>query len=123
MDTGHGPDARRSRALTMADQLSWLDQRAARDRALGVVERPSWQPLALGVVRSLAVSGAPFTSDAVWHELDAQGIARPSEPRAMGAVLMYAVRQRWIVKTGRYVTAHDPASRNHARPQAEYRGR
>ena len=107
----------------MAEQLTLLGQREARDRALARVERPAWQSFALRAIRYLAADGGPFTSNDVWTMLDAWAIPRPIEPRAMGAAMNYARRHHWIVATGAYRVARDPASRNHARPQAEYRGR
>lgn len=91
---------------------------AARDAALDLVELGApadWLTDAQGVVNALAASGEPFSADDVWAKVGA-----PPEPRALGAVMVFAARQGWIRKTGLYRPSTRPAA--HARPIAEWVG-
>lgn len=69
----------------------------------------SWQEAAEAVVLRLARDRDEFTSDDIW----ATGLAKPAEPRALGAVMNRLARAHSIVKTGRYVKTSQ-ASRNNA---------
>lgn len=94
------------------------DATAARDAALAIVEAAApgvWLDLARHTIRTLAATGEPFTSDAVWER-----IGQPPEPRALGAVMRGLARDGVIVSTGTY----HPSQRvqNHCRPVAVWRG-
>ena len=103
-------------------QSLFEDRRAAaieaRDQALDNVERgapPVWLDQAEVIVRSLARSHEPFSTDDVWDYL-----AVPPEPRAMGAVINRLSRQGVIRKTGRYIQSS--RRENHARPVCQWVG-
>lgn len=55
-----------------------------------------WLRQAQAVVRDLAAAGAPFTTDDVWQRLPP-----PPEPRAIGAVVLWAAQGGLIVNTHR----------------------
>lgn len=58
-----------------------------------------------------------FSSDDVWGLLKAHNT---HEPRAMGAIMQQAVRDGWIVSTGKYEPSTRPES--HRRPVLIWRG-
>lgn len=68
------------------------------------------------VVRALADTGDPFTTDDVWRDVG----DCPGDPRALGAVVLRLARAGVISKTGVYV----PSTRVgcHARPIPVWRG-
>jgi hypothetical protein len=98
------------------------DQRVARAAAIAAVEQASiiWRGLARNALLEVALSEGDLTSDDVWRLLHEQGVPDPSEPRAMGPVMLAAVRDRWIAPTDRVRIADYPASPNHRRPQRVY---
>ena len=74
-----------------AKQLSLLDGRGLRDQALERVEAaapPDWNDRALEAVFQAALRWSYFASDDVWR----LGLEKPREPRAMGPVMMRAVK-------------------------------
>lgn len=94
-----------------------------RDEALDQVERnadPVWLAKAELAVASLAQTGADFTTDDAWAALDRDGVERPREPRAMGAVFNNARRSGLIEPTGVWVQS--ASSVNHARDLRVWRG-
>lgn len=60
-----------------------------------------WADSAYLAVVMLAVQRPYITSDDVWERLDALGKARPDEPRAMGAVMRRAVKEKALATTDR----------------------
>lgn len=68
-----------------------------------------WAAEAEAVVLRLAAEKPTFTSDDIW----AAGLSRPSEPRALGAVLNRLARLGRIYPSGRYVKTTQ-ASRHRA---------
>lgn len=68
-----------------------------------------WLRQAQAVVRELAAAGAEFTTDDVWKRLPP-----PPEPRAIGAVVLWAAQGGLIVNTHRTKTSH--RSECHGRP-------
>lgn len=99
------------------------DQRAARDEAIEAVADRSatWRSFALRALLQAARQLDELTSDDVWRILNRQGIPAPTEPRAMGPIMLAGVRRGWLARTGRTRIADHPASPNHMRPQAVYR--
>lgn len=98
------------------------NQEVARDNAIARVEinSPAWRSFARRALRDAAVSNEDLTSDDVWRVLHMHKIPGPSEPRAMGPVMLNGVRDRWIVTTNSVRISSDPASPNHKRPQRVY---
>jgi hypothetical protein len=78
----------------MKEQLDLFDAKggiADRDEAIERVNAnadPEWKRHANIIVRELAQTRQPFTTDAVWRELIVRGIEGPHEPRAMGAIMI-----------------------------------
>jgi hypothetical protein len=77
---------------------------AARDEAIERVD--DWADLLWKIEAGRALDDLlririEFTTDALWAMLDARGVPRPRESRAMGAVLNRAARAGRIVNTGR----------------------
>lgn len=93
--TGHGFDVQAVRDV--------------RDEAISRVEAPAapWVAVALDTLRRLAVRHATLTSDDVWAELDREGVPRPGEGRAMGAVMKRAMKEGLIVPAG-FTQGTDP---------------
>lgn len=88
------------------------EARRARDAAIaaaGAGAPEAWVGNARRVVRQLAAAGREFTSDDVWRVLP-----QPPEPRALGAVMTWAVDQQLVVPTDRTVPSTRPEC--HARP-------
>lgn len=99
------------------------DQRLARDESIAQAEQASaaWRSFAKRALRDVAVIQEDLTSDDVWRVLHHHKIQDPSEPRAMGPVMLAGVSDNWIAATGSIRIADDPASPNHKRPQRVYR--
>ncbi len=51
---------------------------------------PEWKDAAYAAVQSVARRLPEFTTDDVWQVLDADGVARPHEPAAMGCIMRKA---------------------------------
>ncbi len=86
--------------------------RLAKERAIAGVAAgapEAWVTEARKVVRELAAAGADFTTDDVW-----QLVPLPPEPRAMGAVMVWAETAGLVVPTGRTMPSTRPEC--HARP-------
>lgn len=85
----------------------------ARDAALAAVESTTpdtWKDAARRAVWHLACTRATFNADDVWEELERRNVPAPPEPRALGPVLMRALRANAIRDTGRMT----PSRRRHA---------
>lgn len=104
-------------------QLSFETEQIARDQAIERVATASadWRSFAMRALRDACVANWEITSDDVWHVLADRGIPSPGEPRAMGPVMVDAVKKGWVSPTDRVRSSADPATRNHARPQRVYR--
>ena len=91
--------------------------RSARDEAIERVAEASgdWQDVALEAVYQVALSKPLFASDDIW----ATGLEKPREPRAMGPVMMRAVRLGYCEATDR--TVPSSSVMQHARPLRLYR--
>ena len=93
---------------------------AAKDAAIDRVDHHAserWKGRAKEAVAALALTCRFFTTDDVWNRLD--GVTT-HEPRAMGAVMVWAMKQNLIRKTGRYVKSMRPEC--HRRPIVQYVG-
>ena len=96
-----------------------MQAKAERDAALDQVEDNAdarWKLEAERIVIELARTGRHFTSDDVMDALARLDVTT-HEPRALGPVMLKAVRQEWIHKTG-----YTASRRRHASPIAEYVG-
>ena len=98
------------------------DQTQARDASIVAVAAASipWRTMADRALRDAAVSRRSLTSDDVWKILKAKRIPAPSEPRAMGPVMMAGVRSDLILQTDQTRISSDPSTPNHNRPQRVY---
>lgn len=96
----------------LADLPLWgraakLEQaRTSRDAVLaqvaGSAAAQPWLARATEAVADMARRRAEFTTDDLWDA----GLPSPTEPRALGAVIVAAVRAGTIVQTGRWVPSH-----------------
>lgn len=97
-------------------QLTLEQAIADRDRALAQVDRNAdqeWKDRALQAVRQVCISSAEWHSDDVW----ATGLDEPREARALGPVVLRAIRNGWCVKTDRV----RPSVRSHGSGKPVYR--
>lgn len=85
-------------------------------RAASTQAAQTWMVSARKAVTDLADSGAEFSADDVWFTMSQRGIPQPPEPRALGAVMRAAIRDRVIVQTG-----YTKSARRHSTPIAVYR--
>jgi hypothetical protein len=101
------------------------DQGAARDEGIARAadHNADWRTFASLALRDVAVAQEDLTSDDVWRVLHQHKIPDPTEPRAMGPVMLAGVTDEWITVTGSIRIADDPATPNHKRPQRVYRSR
>ena len=98
--------------------FDWTAAKAARDEALERVEGGApeeWLRDAHLKVHEVAYRLDDFTTD----DLFEWGLWQPPEPRALGPVMLKAVRDGLIEKTGDYRQSRMP--RCHGRPKAVYR--
>jgi hypothetical protein len=92
-----------------------LDGGALRDDALQRVEDHApvtWIDAARKMVKELAMRQEVVTSDDLWLS----GLAKPPEPRALGAVFMWAARQGLLKNTNTTTPTSQPQA--HKRPIA-----
>jgi hypothetical protein len=90
-----------------------LDGAQLRDDAIARVEAnadPAWKALAYDAVIEVARTHVTFTTDEVWFVLAERNVRPPHEPRAMGAVMQRAKREKVVRAT--------PEFRETTRPQA-----
>ena len=89
--------------------------RKARDERDEAIERADrgaaeqWKNAAIDLIRQMP-AGKTFTADDIWFQLS--DISNPREPRALGPVILSAVKKKIIRKTGEY----RQAVRRHATP-------
>lgn len=77
------------------------EEALARDHAIATVEahaNPDWIAYARWMVERVARANEFFISDAVWEA----GLPKVSESRALGPVMLWAKKQRFIEPTGRW---------------------
>lgn len=101
----------------MNAQLSIDDALAARAEALVRVDvhaDPAWKDRALAAVRTVCVLRAEWHSDDIWS---LTGLDEPREARALGPVVLRAVRLGYCVKTDRV----RPSVRSHGSGKPVYR--
>lgn len=94
--------------------MTMTEARAARDEGIARVTTaadPEWVERARAAVEQVASAHKVFTADEVWLT----GLDRPREGRAMGAVMLWAVRQGLIRKTDR--VRPSTIRSNHCKPQ------
>lgn len=94
----------------------------ARDEALRLVELPSeeWRQIAYEAVVWVAQRRQEFTSDSIWFVLrNLWKVPSPTEPRALGPVMMKAKKNLVCVGTGRTKLSTRPEC--HASPKPVYR--
>ena len=95
-----------------------FDAEEARDEAIARVERGAgdWVQRARDAATMVALARFDFTTDDVW---DALGDDRPTEPRALGAVMKQLAGEGRIRATGEYRKSSRVDC--HARPVAVWR--
>lgn len=120
-----GIQAQQERAAELArqrnDGMALLRQasEAGRDQAMTQVDQAAtdeWKDHARRAVWWCANHRATFNVDDVWDRLEATGVPSPPEPRALGPVLMRAVRAGAIRDTGQM----DKSRRRHASKITRY---
>ena len=81
----------------------------ARDAALLQVQAnaPAWSVVAYDVLREIAGTHRTLSSEDLWKALDERHVPRPVEGRAIGPVLMRAVREGLLEGAG-YARGTDP---------------
>lgn len=98
-----------------------MDGDQGRDEGIEHVEtdaNAAWRKAARSTVLNLPV-GATFTTDYVWAQVGRLNfIDAPTEPRAMGAVMIGLARERYVLKTGRYFNTE--RAQAHGRPIPEW---
>jgi hypothetical protein len=102
---------RLSEATRVTDNAIESVGRAANGEWIRVVER---------IIRDLAASGEPFTTDDVWDALREQSTTT-REPRAMGAVMRRMVKSGFIEKAEGFRVSIRPKA--HKNPKQLWRGK
>ena len=111
----------------MTDQPGLFDAdaaTAARDDALERVAYGTpaeWAEHADAAIRRAAYANEFLTSDDVWRELDAAGVDRPPEPRALGPRMNAAVTDGVMGRTDMFRPSDRPET--HRSPKRVYRSR
>lgn len=95
----------------MSDMTLWdrTEARAARDdavRAVAASEAP-WVAVAYDALLAVARRQDTLSSEDVWRHLDAAGMPRPAEGRAMGPVMVRGVREG-VIRLAGFTTGTDP---------------
>lgn len=105
-----------------AAKATVAQSKAARDQAMTQVDTAApddWKDQARRAIWHLATTGKPydpatrlggFTTDDVWDLLEQRGVEQPPEPRALGPIIMAAVRKHAIRDTD----ARRPSRRRHS---------
>lgn len=92
--------------------------RIAREDGIGRADahaNPEWRDVALDAVRRAALRNLEFTTDAILPFLNETSVTT-HEPRALGPVMLAAMRQGWIEPTDR-VERSTSVSRHCAKKQ------
>lgn len=96
------PPAQRPSAPTMKDLAGLVNEsKQGADDAMGgalLAAGEEWERYATSIVLRLAEKGEPFSADEVWEKTPPE--RRPSEPRALGAIMAGCARAGAIVKIG-----------------------
>lgn len=103
-------------------QFDLFKARAERDAAMASVDANAnerWKAEALAVITRLAQDHGELTSDDVMIELGKNPRIVVHDPRALGPVMLYAVKLGIIEKTGQY----QQSIRRHATPIPIWRKR
>lgn len=98
------------------------DGERARDAAIAQVAENAdakWMRQALAATRGIARVHAEFTTDRIWGRLESFGIAPPTEPRAIGAVMRQAAADGICEATDRTQKSVRPDC--HCRPVTVWR--
>lgn len=92
----------------------------ARDDALLRVQASSvpWRTIAWDVLMELARERTTLTSDDLMEEMDRRGVSRPVEARAVGPVMLRAIREKVLIPIG-YTRGRD--ARHHGDVARLYR--
>lgn len=101
-------------------QLDMFAARKARDEAIRRVSDHAgteWLDAAKAALVSVAKSRAEFIADQIWET----GLAKPSEARALGAVVRWALAEGVISDSGRYSKSAQPGL--HCSPRKVWRSR
>lgn len=88
----------------------------SRDRAIALAERgvsEQWIENACALIRLVALSGQPFTSDSIRGK-----ISEPAEPRAWGCAFKRCASAGFIKPTGNWRQSSN--AKCHARPMREW---
>jgi hypothetical protein len=103
------------------DEASHKESIRRRDEAMGRADdhaSPTFKAAALQAIRYVALRREAMTTDPVWRVLQTWGVAMPHEPRALGPLMLSAVRYGWLRKTDR--TRNSVLPDCHGRPKAVY---
>jgi hypothetical protein len=94
--------------------------RQLRDEAVVQVQKASavWRSFADRALDEVAHDHHLLTTDEVWDLLASRGVPSPTEPRAMGPVMLKGVRRGVLRPTDQLRLSKMP--QNHARPQRVY---
>lgn len=90
-----------------------------RDEALKRVEENAhneWKKAAIAALEQVCRENEYFTSDDLAEKM---GDNRPREPRAFGAMILYAPRNGWAEATGRHIRSAQPST--HRSPRTVWR--
>jgi len=107
--------------------LDWTPAVVARDAGLAQVQsnNPDWFALAMIELEEIARHGSSswanietFTGETI-RQMIAPLVGHPRSPNAWGALIMSALRKKFIEPTGQYTAMK--AERSHARKTAVYR--
>jgi hypothetical protein len=94
----------------------------ARDEAIdraGANASEEWKAHAHAAVLFVAKRRPKFTTDAIWFVLRGKGIDPPHEPRALGAIMLWAVAEGLCVSLWKYKRSVRVAC--HRRPVVTYK--
>lgn len=109
--------------MTRYAQLTLLaPELPAKITAIARVERhadPAWLASARSTLRHLCARQFYLNSDSLWLALEQAGVPMPHEPRALGAVMRWGVREGLIKATGEYEPSWREAC--HQRPIMRWR--
>ena len=95
--------------MDMNNQLNLFDYdsgRHARNAAIGQVEknaRNEWLETAKDAVYKTARDKPEFIVDEIWKKMPVEAEVTTHDKRAMGAVVNWAVKEKYITGTGRYM--------------------
>lgn len=109
----------------MTDTPSLFDALAAIQATNEAIERvdrnanPDWKTHARAAIQFLARTRQEFTTDDVWEFMHQRGHDAPHEPRALGALMREAAKQRLIEATDRVRPSERPQC--HMNPKRVWR--